>query len=251
MYKILIIEDEADILENLKEIFELAGNKVLTAMNGLEGLEAISKIKPDLIICDIMMPLMDGYQVKLNLSRNKDTASIPFIFLTAKADIKSIREGLDLGSDDYIVKPIRARELVDVVYKRMLRIKELKQKKDPTTFEKKLSPEEKIPLNTGRDHIFTTPNDIVLISAKEDYTLVYLNGNQKVLIKKTMKSWETILPEKIFLRVHRNMILNINYVEKVEPWFKGTLAAKVKNYPETINFSKRFSDKFKKMLKDK
>ncbi len=251
MNKFLIIEDEEDIRENIKEIFELTGNKVYGAINGEEGIKMVSKIKPDLILCDINMPGLDGFEVKKILAKKKQTSCIPFIFLTADANLISIREGMNLGADDYIVKPVKAKELLDAVTKRINRITELKSTNIDDTNEKKLDQEDKIPINTGKEHLFVPINNIVVINVKEDYTMVFINDGRKFLIRKTIKSWENILPEKIFIRAHRNIIVNLNYIEKIEPWFNGALVAKLRNYSESIKFSKRYSQIIKRMLKSK
>jgi DNA-binding LytR/AlgR family response regulator len=250
MYKLLIIEDETDIRENIKEIFELNGYEVYTSANGSEGIKLALKYNPDIILCDIMMPIMDGLEVKQALGKKKQTASIPFIYLTARADIQSIREGMDFGADDYIVKPIRAEELVCTVNKRMQRIAELKSVQVDEIIEHRLALEDKIPLFTGKEHLFIPINNIVIISVDADYTKICSKDDKKYLIKKSIKSWENILPDKFFTRVHRNILVNLNYVEKIEPWFNGILVARMNNYPESIMFSKRYSQKIKKMLKN-
>src|SRR5690606_41128830 len=99
--KILIIEDNLDIREGTAEILELAGYDVLTAPNGKNGVDIAQSNLPDLIICDIMMPELDGYGVLYLLSKKAETASIPFIFLTAKAERVDIRKGMEMGADDY------------------------------------------------------------------------------------------------------------------------------------------------------
>jgi DNA-binding LytR/AlgR family response regulator len=251
MFKLLIIEDEDDIRENIKEIFEYAGYEVFDSPDGISGIKSAQINKPDLILCDIAMPELDGFEVKRALSEKKQTSSIPFIFLTARADIKSIREGLELGADDYIVKPIRAKELVNAVNKRMDRISELKEVRSDVTQVKRVTLEDKIPLNTGKGLLFVPVKNIVAVTVKEDYTMVFTCENKKIVIKRTIKSWESILPEKIFIRAHRSIIINLNYIEKLEHWFNGTLIGKLRNYPESIKFSKRYSQKVKKMLKDK
>ncbi|MGA7721748.1 MAG: response regulator [Ignavibacteriaceae bacterium] len=251
MSKLLVIEDEDDIRENIREIFEFTGYEVISAARGADGIKLAVKYNPDLILCDIAMPELDGFEVKKALSDKKQTSVIPFIFLTARADIKSIREGLELGADDYIVKPIHANELVTAVNKRMDRISELRAAQKNNTPSKKLTIDDKIPLNTGKGLLFVLVNNIVAVSVKEDYTMVFTSEAKKIIIKKTIKSWESILPEKIFIRAHRNIIINMNYIEKLEPWFNGTLIGKLRNYPESIKFSKRYSQKVKKMLKYK
>jgi CRP-like cAMP-binding protein/CheY-like chemotaxis protein len=115
MKKILLIEDNKDMRENTKEILELANYKVFAAKNGKEGVEAAQKEKPDLVICDIMMPVLDGYGVLHLLAKNDETASIPFIFLTAKAERSELRKGMEMGADDYVTKPFDDIELLNAI----------------------------------------------------------------------------------------------------------------------------------------
>jgi CRP/FNR family transcriptional regulator, polysaccharide utilization system transcription regulator len=117
--KILLIEDNPDVRENTAEILELAKYTVLTAENGKLGVEKAQDEKPDLIICDIMMPVLDGYGVLFMLSKNPDTASIPFIFLTAKAERTDFRKGMEMGADDYVTKPFSETELLNAVESRL------------------------------------------------------------------------------------------------------------------------------------
>jgi CRP-like cAMP-binding protein len=125
--KILVIEDHDDIRENIIEILSLSGYEAEGARNGKEGLEKAQKQLPDLIICDIMMPELDGYSVLKILAQKPETASIPFIFLTAKTERSDIRKGMSLGADDYLTKPFEESELLEAVEAR-LRKQELLQK---------------------------------------------------------------------------------------------------------------------------
>src|SRR5690242_16727192 len=102
MTKILVIEDESLILENLIGILEMEGYKVRGATNGREGLEMALEFFPSLIICDIMMPEMNGYDVLMELHNYPDMVLVPFIFLTARASRVDIRRGMSLGADDYL-----------------------------------------------------------------------------------------------------------------------------------------------------
>lgn len=115
MKKILVIEDDQIMRENTAEILELANFEVVTAPNGKIGAQMAKEIKPDLIVCDIMMPELDGYGVFHVLSKDNKTASIPFIFLTAKAEKSEIRKGMELGADDYLTKPFEDTELLNAV----------------------------------------------------------------------------------------------------------------------------------------
>ncbi len=119
MSKILVIEDETQVRENLKEILELNGYTVLTAEGGLQALPLIKEHFPDLILCDVMMPGLSGHEVLNQVRSEQDTAAIPFIFLTAKADHRDLRQGMNLGADDYLTKPFEAKDLLDSVQSRL------------------------------------------------------------------------------------------------------------------------------------
>jgi CRP-like cAMP-binding protein/CheY-like chemotaxis protein len=119
MKTILLIEDNLDVRENTAEILELANYKVIQAENGKIGVELAQKTNPDLIICDIMMPVLDGYGVIHLLNKNQATAKIPFIFLTAKSERLDYRKGMEMGADDYISKPFDDIELLKAVESRL------------------------------------------------------------------------------------------------------------------------------------
>jgi len=121
MKTILLIEDNQDVRENTAEILELGGYTVLQADNGKTGVELAQQNKPDLIICDIMMPVLDGFGVIHLLGKNPDTASIPLIFLTAKSERSDLRKGMEMGADDYITKPFDDAELLRAVESRLKR----------------------------------------------------------------------------------------------------------------------------------
>lgn len=119
MKKILLIDDSKDLRENTAEILELANYQVLTAENGKVGVELALREDPDLIICDIMMPELDGYGVLHLLQKNPSARNTPFIFLTAKTEHKDLRKGMELGADDYITKPFTGIELLSAVESRL------------------------------------------------------------------------------------------------------------------------------------
>lgn len=119
MRKILLIEDNFEVRENTEEILSLANYKVLSAPNGKIGVELAQQEKPDLIICDIMMPELDGYGVLHILSKKDETARIPFIFLTARTEKVDIRKGMSLGADDYLTKPFDDTDLLNAIEVRL------------------------------------------------------------------------------------------------------------------------------------
>jgi CRP-like cAMP-binding protein/FixJ family two-component response regulator len=124
--KILLIEDNEEMRENTAEILQLSHYKVFAAKNGKEGVAMAEKEIPDIIICDIVMPVMDGYGVLETLSKNSVTAHIPFIFLTAKVDRADFRKGMEMGADDYLTKPFDETELINAIETRIRKSEILK-----------------------------------------------------------------------------------------------------------------------------
>jgi DNA-binding NarL/FixJ family response regulator len=118
---ILIIEDQPDMRENIVTILEMEGHTVLVAGDGREGLALAREEKPDLILCDVMMPRMDGHQVLQRLRQDGTIAGTPFIFLTARGEKRDLREGMNLGADDYLTKPVCAEDLLGTITARLER----------------------------------------------------------------------------------------------------------------------------------
>ncbi len=127
MEKILIIEDNDSIRENTAEILEMINYKVFCAENGKVGVEIALRENPDLILCDIMMPVLDGYGVLHMLRKNSATKNTPFIFITAKAERDDYRKGMELGADDYITKPFNETELLKAIECRLKKAKSMKE----------------------------------------------------------------------------------------------------------------------------
>ena len=166
--KILIIEDNLEVREVLEEVLELTGYDVETAEDGTIGVQKALTNPPDLIICDVMMPKLDGYGVLNILGKKPATADIPFIFLTAKTEKADLRRGMNLGADDYISKPFYKDELLQVIETRLNRAERLKKKFDNTAVGlhafldeargieelKKLSNDRKIRTLTAKESLF-------------------------------------------------------------------------------------------------
>lgn len=127
MKKIVLIEDNNEMRENTTEILELSNYEVFPAENGRVGIDMVKRVKPDLVICDIMMPEYDGYDVLYMLSKDRETSTIPFIFLTAKTDRADIRKGMSMGADDYLTKPYTEHELLEAIETRMIKSKKLRE----------------------------------------------------------------------------------------------------------------------------
>lgn len=119
MKKILVIEDDQIMRDNIAELLELDGYKVSVAKNGKDGVELAQDLLPDLIVCDIKMPVLDGFGVLHILHKDSQTANIPFIFLTAKTEKEDFRKGMEMGADDFLAKPFEDTELLNAVETRL------------------------------------------------------------------------------------------------------------------------------------
>ncbi|GGH83152.1 DNA-binding response OmpR family regulator [Filimonas zeae] len=173
MKKILLIEDNHSIRENTAEILELANYKVYTAENGKVGVEAALEHKPDLIICDIMMPVLDGYGVLHLIHKNPSLQNTPFIFLTAKTERADIRRGMELGADDYLTKPFMETELLTAIESRLRKVDLMKQE-----FSADLQGlDQLMRINTGNQSLesFTADRNVNTYRKKQ---LIYSEGNR-------------------------------------------------------------------------
>lgn len=121
MKKILVIDDDAVMRSNLRDILEMENLQPVIAADGQAGLLAAKRESPDLILCDVLMPGMDGHEVLAALRKDAATARTPFIFLTAKGEHADVRAGMNLGADDYLVKPVKAEDLLEAIAARLER----------------------------------------------------------------------------------------------------------------------------------
>lgn len=160
MKKVLIIEDEDFVRETISDILELEGYVPILAKNGKEGLDALVQLRPDLILCDINMPIMDGYEVLETIKSNENLASIPFIFLTAKASNNDMRRGMEMGADDYIFKPFKANDLINAIGIRLAVYEKSKEMSETKLNELRLQ------LASSLPHEFRTPLNVILATSQ-------------------------------------------------------------------------------------
>ncbi len=179
MKKVLLIEDNQDVRENTAEILELAGYDVATAENGKIGVELAQNDIPDIIICDIMMPVLDGYGVIHILNKQEETANIPFIFLTAKTERGDFRKGMNLGADDYLTKPFDDSELLDAIEGRLKKNDLLRKQYDSSA--------------SGLDKFFQEAKDI------KDLADIAESGKSRFFKKKSNLYYEGDLPLSLIL----------------------------------------------------
>ena len=233
MKKILIVEDDPVLKSNISELLQAEGYNTNSASNGLEALNYIRKEVPDLIISDIMMPMMDGMELIKQVQSNAETATIPFVFLTAKVDAQNIRLGMNSGADDYLTKPFKTLELLDTVSARLKKKENAVQR-----FE-----EMKIEIAAKVPHELRTP--LVSIFGYSDIILDEIDNLSKDEIKSYIKMIRNA-GEKIHERVEKFLI----YTE-VELLYRGMeYGEKIKNETFLIN-QEEIEWNFMDLVKDK
>ncbi len=127
---IMVVEDDFALLQGIRELLELTNYKVVPASNGVEALELLNRFRPDLIVSDIMMPEMDGYEFHNKVRERVELLTIPFIFLTARGEKVDIRRGKSLGADDYITKPFDDEDLLVAIEAKLARWQSLREQQD-------------------------------------------------------------------------------------------------------------------------
>ncbi len=248
MKKVLIVEDDENILTNVRYLLAANGYEPLTAKNGLEGLNLAKRNIPDMIISDIMMPEIDGYELKKKLNSSKKTSAIPFIYLTAKAEMQDLRAGMNMGADDYIVKPFKSKELLQAIEIRFKKINDFEKRIEHSESHNKFKNEDRIFVDHHDKQMFIKINEIKFIEAEGAYTNVTLLDNKKILVRKLLKEWENVLPCENFIRIHRGVLINLEYVVKLEKWFNRTYKVYIKDVSVALDISQRFAVKLKSRL---
>jgi CheY-like chemotaxis protein len=210
MAQIIVVEDELEIRENLVELLEVAGHQVRTAKNGKEGYEMIENHSPEMVICDVNMPVMNGYELLGALTQSMDLADIPaFLFLSARIESEDITHGLRLGADDYILKPFDHIQLLKAINLRLAK-KNLDLRAIASNFDgfRKLA----LPCDDGLDIVGF--EEIVMCQAERAYCSVYKNDGKRVLVSKPMKYFEPALIAQGFIKVHKSTIVNPMHILK-------------------------------------
>jgi two-component system LytT family response regulator len=215
MEHLLIVEDDLNIRESLSDLLEIYGFKVSSAKNGNEGFEMIMDIRPDLVLCDVNMPELDGFELLGAINQELKDELIPvFLFLTAKVAKEDIRYGLDLGADDYVLKPFDHQEVLKIIRMRLDKRKKLISSGTPVVPQIKLSLFNKIALPSEDGMVLISFDNIVKCQADRAYCNFYIKDGRKILVSKSMKEFEDILLAHDFLKVHKSTIVNINYITK-------------------------------------
>ncbi|MBN1301106.1 MAG: response regulator [Melioribacteraceae bacterium] len=250
MTKILVIEDDKSVKENLSKILTVHGYDVRAFESGTDALDHLKEALPDIIICDIMLPDMDGYQILETISADPIMNKVPFIFLTAKVEMTDLRKGMNLGADDYITKPFHIKDLLDAIQVRLsksrLKAVDVGSLNDEP---QRYNENQRIFLPDGSDMKFVTVGDIKFITADGPYSYINTTGEKNILVRKLLKDWESILPLDIFLRIHKSTIINLKWIVKIEKWFNNSYRIFLKDLPEPFIISRRFAKKLRETFK--
>lgn len=277
--KILIIEDDATIRSNLTDLLEEEGYRVITAAAAKPGLKLAKEENPDLIISDIILPDQDGFRILEEINKIKRLTAVPFIFLTAKADLQDLRRGMTQGAADYLTKPFDSAELLKVIKLRLEKAEEIKNHYQPQqsftepqqnsparrdtgshspgrdrsgrqapenqTHSKQLDENGRIVLMINGRPVFIMLSNIVSITAENVYSNVFLKDSKPLLVRRSMKDWEEMLPQNIFTRIHRGTIINSGYILKVEKLSGRNFKVFMKHSDQTYIISQRYALKLK------
>lgn len=248
---ILIVEDDKELRENIFTLLDEEGYKVHTAVNGETGLEIAKNNNIDLVICDIMLPGIDGYEVLDKMKSMNVTSSIPFIFLSAKAEKADLRKGMELGADDYIFKPFKSANLLNSIETRLNRFEIIKKssESDNKKVSKNYAMDDRIFISNKYGAQFIKVNDIRYISADNQYSILHINNVEKHLFRRSLNNWERVLPERYFIRIHRSAIINLNYLTNLEKWFNNRHRVRLEGIPVQLDVSKRYIAKIKSQNK--
>lgn len=263
MKKILVIEDEESLRELICDLLKANGYETVCSGNGREGLEKAEIENPDLILCDVLMPGMDGYEVLAAIRNGRNiNPLIPFILLTGKSERESFRKGMEMGADDFIPKPFTETELLNAIAAQLkkaeLKLNHLQSSqensdspaepdKNNSKEDKKLEIDDRIFLNVEDQPRLLKAGSLKCITALGDYTSIYTGENEKLIVRKTMKEWEDLLPAKYFIRIHRSYIINLDYVQKIEKWFNRALKVYMQGINKPFVVSRRYSSRLKEL----
>jgi CheY-like chemotaxis protein len=252
--RVLIIDDDASFIAIVTKFLQQQGYAVSSASNGEDGLRMASKQVPDLVLCDLEMPGMDGYEVLSQLRQEENIADVPFIFLTGQAQPHQVREGMNLGADDYLSKPFNGEELLRAVKARLSRA-QLRKARASQPDER---PGGSGTLGLDDSFLVKTSSEMKLIKVRQlhsvvadgEYSWVYWDSGKGALLRKALKQWEAELPPGKFVRIHRRAIINLDYMERLEKTPAGQAKVYLRDIPEPLEVSLRLAPSLNRKLKE-
>lgn len=265
MKRILIIDDNYDLVQNTMLFLNEHDYDVKAAYNGNEGMNAILNYKPDLILCDIMLPDINGYKILSQLKKLDLLIPPILIYITAKTQRNDLRKGMTLGADDYITKPFTFEELLDAINTQLKkRAQYLKSANKSYADNKEIVAKDKARNTSDGKKSFThngfifidnkknpgihAIKDLIVIRSFKDYTILFFVDGKKFLLRKRMNYWESYLPAEEFIRIHRQTMINLNFITKIEKLSSNRFTIQLRGYSNSVDVSQRYSKRIKKML---
>jgi two-component system, LytTR family, response regulator len=232
-YKTIIVDDERLARKEMRRLLEAFGqiSVVGEAESLTEAVALIEREKPDTVFLDIQMGSENGFDLLEKVEPN-----FKLIFVTA-FDAYAIR-AFEVNALDYLLKPVNPARLAKAI-ERLAEAPNEKTELRPLEFD------DRIFLELGERSVFLKVSDISHINAAGDYSEILTVDKRKFLIEKPLREWETRLPEKFFLRIHRQTIINLEEIEQIETWFNRTFQVRLKNYREMLAVSRRYAIKLK------
>jgi DNA-binding response OmpR family regulator len=246
----LVIESNLKFLNVVSKVLEDAGYEVFTADNGNDGLRLAASELPCLILCNMVLYGMTGFEVLEKVTADASTGAIPFVFFTADYNIEALKRGMELGVDSIIFKPFSVEELLNVVRIKINKLRLAERRAVTEYVGNPSSPDqnkagETILLNINRKKKLVKKSDIEYIKALGPYSTVYLLDKGRILVRKLLKEWESILPYEEFMKIRRSAIININYIKDLEKCSSRSLRIVMQHSKESFITSQRFSVKVK------
>ncbi|WP_207532628.1 response regulator [Desertivirga arenae] len=257
MKKILLIEDDSNLRENIAEILSLSYYSVVLATDGKEGVEKALREKPDLILCDVAMPGLDGFGVLHVISRHPDTSTIPFIFMTGRRELGDLRKGMNMGADDFLIKPVGEDDLLNAIEIRLKKTERLKRNIAPdkaglSEFMHEVNQSELFNLSSTTHDIHHYKKKHLLYSEGEKPVYVYfvIRGKLKgFLINEDAKEFITNMYTKGDFFGYTAVIEDINYMESVQVLEEAELMLIPKSdFLQLLNNDRQVAAKFIAML---
>ena len=247
--KILIIDDDESFRSVIVRFLTRNGFEPLAAASGEAGLAQAKEQSPDLVLCDLEMPGMDGYSVLAALQRDPRLTALPVIFLTGRAAPDQVRMGMNLGVDDYLTKPVNLEDLINAIQARLARVRQRQVAPAPEPARALIRLEDTFIVRTHTKRRLVKIGVITHILAYGEYSWAYWEPGERAMLRKSLKQWLTELPDGPFVRVHRGAIVNLGYLDRIEKPPGGQMQVYLRNLTDPISVSLRLAPVLNRRLK--
>lgn len=259
MESILVIENNSLMLEQISELLESAGYRVIRSCDGPEGFQRAKALQPSLIICNTRLPGKNGFEILEQITACNETAGIPFVYFSLGQDIDDLKRGMELGADSFILAPLKGKELLSIIDTKIHRLRTMKRRylaeylgEDHS--DSALKENGSILIDIEKKRKLIRKSDIEYIRAFGAYSGVYIAGRGEFMVRRLLRLWENLLPDESFIKIHRSVIININYIDTIEkpgPGEPGSRSFKIRMLSSGSVFrsSQRYSSRIRNRLK--